>query len=497
MEKRLKLFREKIKEKKLIEGALEVLQWDLETTTPKKGKEYIAGIVGYLSMKEYEITTSKEFEDCIEYLKLEKEKLNEIERKEVEELAEDIEKMKKIPPQEYQDYSELVARTQGVWEEAKAENCYEKYKENLRKIFEYTIKFANYHRKDEKNLYDVIIQEYEKGMSVEKLDEFFMALKTEIVPLLKKIKEMGNPDKKLLQRVDISNQKRFNKFIGEYLGFDFERGVGAESEHPFTMNITKSDVRLTTKYIEDNPMSAVFSTIHETGHGIYEQQIGDNLQGTILGTGGSMGIHESQSRFYENIVGRDIHFWKGIYKKAREEFTFLKNISLEEFYREINLVEPSLIRVEADELTYSLHIMVRYEIEKGIVDGSITVDNLPEVWNSKMKEYLGVIPETDSDGVMQDVHWAAGLVGYFPSYALGSAYSAQIFNSMKKDINIDEVLERGEMNRVREWLGEKIHRYGKLKETPEIIKEITGEELNPKYYIDYLKEKYSKIYGIK
>lgn len=497
MEKRLKLFREKINEKKLIEGALEVLQWDLETTTPKKGKEYIAGIVGYLSMKEYEITTSKEFEDCIEYLKLEKEKLNEIERKEVEELAEDIEKMKKIPPQEYQDYSELVARTQGVWEEAKAENCYEKYKENLRKIFEYTLKFANYHRKDEKNLYDVIIQEYEKGMSVEKLDEFFMALKTEIVPLLKKIKEMGNPDKKLLQRVDISNQKRFNKFIGEYLGFDFERGVGAESEHPFTMNITKNDVRLTTKYIEDNPMSAVFSTIHETGHGIYEQQIGDNLQGTILGTGGSMGIHESQSRFYENIIGRDIHFWKGIYEKAREEFTFLKNISLEEFYREINLVEPSLIRVEADELTYSLHIMVRYEIEKGIVDGSITVDNLPEVWNSKMKEYLGVIPETDSDGVMQDVHWAAGLVGYFPSYALGSAYSAQIFNSMKKDINIDEVLERGEMNRVREWLGEKIHRYGKLKETPEIIKEITGEELNPKYYIDYLKEKYSKIYGIK
>lgn len=497
MEKRLKLFREKIKEKKLIEGALEVLQWDLETTTPKKGKEHIAGIVGYLSMKEYEITTSKEFEDCIEYLKLEKEKLNEIERKEVEELSEDIEKMKKIPPQEYQDYSELVARTQGVWEEAKAENCYEKYKENLRKIFEYTIKFANYHRKDEKNLYDVIIQEYEKGMSVEKLDEFFMALKTEIVPLLKKIKEMGNPDKKLLQRVDISNQKRFNKFIGEYLGFDFERGVGAESEHPFTMNITKNDVRLTTKYIEDNPMSAVFSTIHETGHGIYEQQIGDNLQGTILGTGGSMGIHESQSRFYENIIGRDIHFWKGIYEKAREEFTFLKDISLEEFYREINLVEPSLIRVEADELTYSLHIMVRYEIEKGIVDGSITVDNLPEVWNSKMKEYLGVIPETDSDGVMQDVHWAAGLVGYFPSYALGSAYSAQIFNSMKKDINIDKVLERGEMNRVREWLGEKIHRYGKLKETPEIIKEITGEELNPKYYIDYLKEKYSKIYGIK
>lgn len=496
MEKKIQEFREKIKEKKMIEGALEVLQWDLETTTPKRGKEHIAEIVGYLSMKEYELTTSQEFESCVEYLKENSEKLNEIERKEVEELAEDIEKMKKIPPQEYQDYSELVAKTQGVWEEAKAENNYDKYKENLGKIFEYSKKFAGYNRKAEKTFYDVLLQDYEKGMTSEKLDEFFALLKSEIVPLLKKIKEVGNPEKKLLQKVDIEKQKRFNRFVGEYLGFDFDRGVGAESEHPFTMNITKNDVRLTTKYIEDNPMSAVFSTIHETGHGIYEQQIGDNLQGTILGSGGSMGIHESQSRFYENIIGRDIYFWKGIYTKAQEEFEFLKDISLEDFHREINIVEPSLIRVEADELTYSLHIMVRYEIEKGILDGSITVDNLPQVWEEKMREYLGVIPSTDSEGVMQDVHWAAGLVGYFPSYALGSAYSAQIYNTMKKELDVEKILESGEMDKIREWLGEKIHKYGKLKETPDIIKEVTGEELNPKYYIEYLKDKYSKIYNI-
>lgn len=496
MEKKLQEFREKIKEKKMIEGALEVLQWDLETTTPKKGKDYIAEIVGYLSMKEYNLTTSQEFEDCVEYLGNNIEKLNEVERKEIEELKEDIEKMKKIPPQEYQEYSELVARTQGVWEEAKAENNYNKYKGNLAKIFEYTIKFANYHRKDEKNLYDVILQDYEKGMTSKKLDEFFSLLKGEIVPLLKKIKEVGNPEKKLLQKVEIEKQKKFNRFIGKYLGFDFDRGVGAESEHPFTMNITKNDVRLTTKYIEDNPMSAVFSTIHETGHGIYEQQIGDNLQGTILGSGGSMGIHESQSRFYENIIGRDLHFWKGLYEKTKEEFTFLKDISLEDFYREINLVEPSLIRVDADELTYSLHIMVRYEIEKGIIDGSIDVEDLPKVWKEKMEEYLGVVPSTDSEGVMQDVHWSAGLVGYFPSYALGSAYSAQIYNTMKKELNVDEILEGGEMYKIREWLGEKIHKYGKLKETPEIIKEVTGEDLNPKYYIEYLRDKYSKIYNI-
>ena len=209
-----------------------------------------------------------------------------------------------------------------------------------------------------------------------------------------------------------------------------------------------------------------------------------------------MGIHESQSRFYENIIGRDLHFWKGLYEKTKEEFTFLKDISLEDFYREINLVEPSLIRVDADELTYSLHIMVRYEIEKGIIDGSIDVEDLPKVWKEKMEEYLGVVPSTDSEGVMQDVHWSAGLVGYFPSYALGSAYSAQIYNTMKKELNVDEILEGGEMYKIREWLGEKIHKYGKLKETPEIIKEVTGEDLNPKYYIEYLRDKYSKIYNI-
>lgn len=496
MEKNLELFREKIKEKSMLEGALAILQWDLETMTPKKGKEHIAEIVGYLSMKEYELTTSKEFEKCVEYLKENSDKLNEIEKKEVEELVEDIEKMKKIPPQEYQDYSELVARTQGIWEEAKAENNYNKFKDNLKKIFEYTIKFANYHRKDEKNLYDVILQDYEKGMTSEKLDEFFSLLKSEIVPLLKRIKEKGNPEKRLLQRAEIENQKRFNRFIGEYLGFDFERGVGAESEHPFTMNITKNDVRLTTKYMLENPMSALFSTIHESGHGIYEQQIGDDLQGTILGSGGSMGIHESQSRFYENIIGRDINFWKNIYEKARVEFPFLKEITLEDFYREINLVEPSLIRTEADELTYSLHIMVRYEIEKGLVDGKLNIEDLPKIWEEKMREYLEIVPSNDSEGVMQDVHWAAGLIGYFPSYALGSAYAAQIYNTMKKELNVKEILTKGDLFKIREWLGEKIHRYGKLKETPEIIKEVTGEELNPKYYIEYLKEKYSKIYGI-
>lgn len=209
-----------------------------------------------------------------------------------------------------------------------------------------------------------------------------------------------------------------------------------------------------------------------------------------------MGLHESQSRFYENMIGRSMSFWKGIYNRNIDIFPLLKKIKLEELYKEINKVEPSFIRTEADELTYSLHIMIRYEIEKGIINGEIEIDNLPEVWNKKMEEYLGIMPKTDREGVLQDVHWACGLIGYFPSYALGNVYAAQLYNAMKQNMDIDSLLENGKLDRIKGWLRDRIHIYGKLRETGELIQEITGEELEPKYYIEYLKEKYSKIYNL-
>ena len=209
-----------------------------------------------------------------------------------------------------------------------------------------------------------------------------------------------------------------------------------------------------------------------------------------------MGLHESQSRFMENIVGRNESFWKPLYNKAQEFYPFLKDINFEEFSKQINKIEPGLIRVEADELTYSLHIMVRYEIEKMIFAGEVSIDDLPKIWNQKMVEYLGIEPKNDSEGLMQDVHWYCGLIGYFPSYAIGNAYASQIYNTMKKDFDVEKALENQELNKITDWLGEKIHKYGRLKDTSEIIKAVTGEDLNPRYYIEYLKEKYSKIYEI-
>lgn len=492
-----KRFREIIKEKNLIAANLALVYWDLETRTPKKGQELLSKLNSKLSMQEYNLLTSEEFIKIVKEMNDNKSKLNEIEKKEIELSMEEIEKMKSIPADEYEEYSRIIALNQGIWEEAKSKKDFSIIKDGLEKVFYYNKKFAEYRKKDKKNLYDVLLNDYEKGMDVEKLDNFFSELKKEIVPLLEKIQSKKNEYSNILNvSVDKNIQMNFAKYISEYLGFDYERGVLDKSEHPFTLNINKNDVRITTKNLKNFPFSTVFSTIHETGHGIYEQQIADELIDTLLGSGGTMGLHESQSRFMENIIGRSEAFWQPIYKKAQEFYSFLKDVDFKIFYKAINSVESGLIRVEADELTYSLHIMLRYELEKMLLAGEISVTDLPKLWNEKMKEYLHIVPENDSEGFMQDVHWYCGLVGYFPSYAIGNAYSVQIFNAMKKDFDVDMALRNGELYKITEWLKEKIHKYGKLKDTPEIIKAITGEDLNPKYYVEYLKEKYSKIYNL-
>lgn len=495
MEEKINKFREMIKEKKIIDSMLALLQWDLETQAPKGGYKLISEMIGELSLKSYNLTTSKEFLEMLKELKKNEEKLDNIVKREIELLEEEVEKIKVIPSEEYKMYSELTAKAQGIWEIARENNDFESFAPILEQIFNFNRKFIEY-RGIKEDVYSEILNDYEKGMNVKKLDNFFEELKKEIVPLLKEVnKNKRDFQKKVKFEVSEYNQKLFSKEILEYIGFDLERGVLSESAHPFTLTVNKDDVRLTTRYLKDLPFSSIFSTIHEGGHGVYEQGMDEILKDTILSDGASMGIHESQSRFYENVVGRSKEFWFGILEKSKFKYSKLSELTLEEIYKGINEVSPSLIRVEADELTYSLHIMVRYEIEKGILSGEYLVKDLPRVWNEKMYEYLGVVPSTDSEGVLQDVHWSCGLIGYFPSYALGNVYSLQILNAMKKDINIEGTLERGELKRIKEWLREKIHRYGKLKTPKEIMVSVTGEELNPEYYIEYLKEKYKNIYN--
>ncbi len=282
------------------------------------------------------------------------------------------------------------------------------------------------------------------------------------------------------------------------LGYDFDAGRLDETVHPFAMGITIGDVRITTKYDENDFRSAIFGTIHECGHALYEQNFDKKLEGLPVAEGTSMGIHESQSLFYEQFVGHNENFWKYNFdllkKHSSNQFN---NIELEDFLRAINASKPSLIRIEADELTYPLHIMIRYEIEKELFNGNLEVKDLPRVWNEKYKEYLGVTPENDGEGVLQDVHWSGGSFGYFPSYALGYIYAAQLKIAMLKDIpNFDELLLKGEFSPILHWLTENVHKHGKMKNPLEIIQDTTGEGLNAKYLADYLEEKYSKLYNL-
>jgi carboxypeptidase Taq len=267
-----------------------------------------------------------------------------------------------------------------------------------------------------------------------------------------------------------------------------------ESVHPFTWNTHPSDVRFTTRYLENFVFSSIFAAIHELGHATYEQQIDEKWNDTGLSGGTSMGVHESQSRFYENIVGRSREFWEAHYPKFQELFPKeLKDVSLDDFHH-ANKVEASFVRVEADELTYPMHIMIRYEIEKQLFSGEIEVDDLPQVWNEKMVEYLGIEPKDYSDGVLQDVHWSAGLFGYFPTYVLGSAYAAQFYYTMKKEIDVEELIRTDNIKDINAWLKEKIHQFGGSKTPQELLLEVTGEVFNPKYYVKFLVDKYSDIY---
>jgi carboxypeptidase Taq len=320
------------------------------------------------------------------------------------------------------------------------------------------------------------------------------------VPLLSAIQ--ASPHKPetgfLRQTFDKEKQKKFSLYILEQMGYDFEAGRLDETVHPFATGLNPGDVRITTRYLPDDVNSALFGTIHEGGHALYEQNISPELIGTPLCTGTSMGIHESQSRFWENMIGRSRPFWNRYYRDLQSNYPGqFDSIAVNDFYRATNEVKPSLIRIEADELTYNLHIMVRYEIEKGLFSESIRVADLPEVWNEKYKDYLGVVPANNGEGVLQDVHWSGGAFGYFPSYALGNMYAAQMMRTIRKELgDFDGLIEQGNLLPIKEWLADKVYRHGKALTPTEIITSVTGEELNPDYLVDYFQEKFGDIYKL-
>ncbi len=481
-----------------LNAALTLFEWDQETSAPHKSIDKTSIYIGELSRELFDTITSK---DVIRILhELENDNLSLKEQAIVKHWLKDIERLEKIPADEYQAHSALLLKGQHVWSEAKVKNDYASFKPYLEKIFLEEKKFAAYRQVNNEPLYNILLNDYEPGLTMQELDQFFDELRNEIVPLLKAIQESDYVIDKSYnyKKYPIVKQKLFNKYIAQYVGFDFGKGIIKESEHPFTTNLHNCDVRITTHYYENNLESALFSTIHESGHATYEFNIPDDMSLTPIGVGTSMGMHESQSRFYENMIGRNPLFWKNLYPKLQNIFIDnLNDISFDQFMDGINKVEPSFIRTEADELTYPLHIMIRYEIEKKIFSEDVDFDELPKLWNEKYQEYLGITPQNDSEGILQDVHWSSGSIGYFPSYAVGSAVAAQIYAYMKNHTHLEKWIENGQFNMIKAYLGEHIHQYGAIYNTNELLIQLTGEAFNPKYYIEYLKDKYTKIYHLK
>jgi len=493
-----KRFLEIQEEMKNIGDAQGVLYWDMATIMPSKGVERRSEVVGYLSQLMYKLETGKEYQDLVFGLYEHLEEMNDKEKAMVKAAKKSLDFMKKIPEEEYLEYSKLVASGETYWAEAREKNDYESFKPILERIVYFNKKIAGYIGY-EKTPYDALLDMYEPGATVEEIDGVFKELRDGLLVLLKKIGESAvEIDSSILKgEYAIEPQKKYNTELAKRLGYDFERGAIAESAHPFSTNFGNKDVRITTAYSKEDPVTAMYSTIHETGHAIYEQNIPDDITKTNIGGGVSMGIHESQSRYYENILGRGKEFIETEYPNMVSAFEGLKNYSPEDVYKAINKVEPSLIRIDADELTYSLHIIIRYEIEKMLINGEVNFDELPQIWADKYTEYLGVTPESYAKGVLQDVHWSGGMIGYFPSYALGNLYGAQmLYKGMLRDLpNYYELIREGKVSEITKWLAEHVHSHGGTYEPKVLIEKITGEPLTAKYFLQYLEEKYSKIYG--
>lgn len=500
MQKYLDIYFDTNKKLRALQHAMSTIHWDSNTEAPRGCFAQRGKNSAVLSELIYKLSTDSVYLDAINNLYEQREKLDPVMRHEIEKQKCEVDKTSKIPMEEYIKFTELLENARQAYFDAKAKSDYNMFKPYLEQIIAYNRNYTVWQQTDKLSGYDVLLDEYEKGFTQKDFDSFFNVLREKLVPFVKKVtsKKLKFNDSWLNAYFPADKQKEFSQYLESVMCFDLNRGLMKESEHPFTLSIDSTNVRFTTHFYENMVASAIFSTIHELGHATYEQQVDPALNDTMSGGGVSMGMHESQSRFYENIVGRSYEFWQRHYPKLVETFpNELKGVTIDDFYKGINLAECSLIRTEADELTYALHIMIRYEIEKRMISGEIGVDELPKEWNKLYKEYLGVEVPNDKMGILQDVHWAGGTIGYFPTYAVGSAYASQIYHKMSQDIDTKKEMGSENLKQINLWLKDKIHKYGSTMDPKDILKSATGEAFNPNYYVDYLINKYGKIYDIK
>ena len=472
------------------------LYLDGVTVAPKDTSAGRGVALGILAGESHKLFTCPEVGELLDFLDSRRDELDPVAAREVTVLRRDYSKTARIPADEYMEYAMLTNEASDVWHRAKENNDFESFRPVLEKLVDFNRKFAGYYDPD-KAPYDALLNEYERGVDMAYLDKFFASVREKLVPLIHAIGEKEQLDDSVLHRhYPAEAQRKFSDYLMEVLQLDRAHCAIGETEHPFTLNFTSQDVRITTNYKEDDVSSSMYSVIHEGGHARYELNIDPALDYTCLAGGVSMGVHESQSRFYENIIGRSLPFVQAIFPRMREFFPEqLSGVTAEEFYKAVNKAQPSLIRTEADELTYCLHVMVRYEIEKRLIGGTLAVKDVPAEWNRLYKEYLGIDVPDDTRGCLQDSHWSGGSFGYFPSYALGSAYGAQMLRNMEQEMDVWGPVSSGDLSGVTGWLREHIHKYGGMMEPADIVKNACGD-FDPTVYTDYLTKKYSELYGL-
>lgn len=485
-----------------LQGTQGLLGWDLETTMPEKAGPLRAKMLATLAKIAHTMMTGPEMEEHMRTLRLPGmfDKLDAMTQSLVREVGRSYDRDRKLPLELIQEMVETTTEAHKVWVEARANQQFKQFEPVLRKIVSLNQRIAEAIGYED-SPYDALLDEYEPGLTVKQLDPLFASLKADLVPLFRAIRESGyKPETGFLYQgpFPIDQQLAFSRQVLEAMGFDFEAGRLDLSPHPFTSGSGTLDVRLTTRVDENDIFSALSSSMHEGGHGMYEQGVNPALNRTPLAGGTSLGIHESQSRLWENQVGRSKTFWKHFFPLLQKEFPALQTINVNDFYHAINQVRSSFIRVESDEVTYNLHILLRYEIEKALIEDRMRVDEVPAAWNEKMQEYLGVTPENDADGPLQDIHWSHGSFGYFPTYTLGNLASAQLFHTAKKQLpELDKQIAAGNLLELKGWLNREVHWVGKMESADTLIQRVTGEPLNARYFIDYLWSKYGEIFSIR
>jgi len=497
---------DKAKDLSIFQSAEAFVHWDMETMMPPKAIKLRSQQLALLSRIEHKMSTDQEIgallEEIVRHPKYDR--LDGIQKRNVRLIKKQYDEQTKLPEELVAEIAKQEAITVDVWKKAKAAKNFSMFKPELEKLVELKKKTAEILMEVKKTAtpYDALIDIFEPKMTAETITKVFDELREGLVSLLRKCENASKQsDTSVFKRkVPIDVQRKISKALAEFVGYDVESkeagGRIDETEHPFTTGYY-DDVRITTHYHEDYLASSLFSVLHEAGHAIYDQNLKKEWMYQPVGSSCSMGFHESQSRFVENIIGRSREFWVYFLPKLKElTGNILSDVDLDELVHAVNQVKPSKIRVEADEVTYCLHIIIRFNIERDLFAGKIMVKELPEVWNESYANYLGVKIENDSEGVMQDTHWASGSYGYFPSYALGNIYSGQILATMEKDLpNWRKQIEKGNFSPVKNWLIKNVHTYGDLYDPSELVRKITGKELNVKPYLNYLNEKYSKLYG--